>query len=184
MNKANVKLYLPYLIGALVFLALVVLYGLELIRYQRMLAPRWLVVSSLAVGLIPGYFIAQHFTKPLHDLTERIQLYLFFMIFCALFGPLFGAWANRGLSPNPMRIESVYFIKEEPYANSRFGWIKGPEPGPTGYFCFFLYDGAIHRIPSPMPLATGLQKGDTLHLRMGKGLFGFEWVDLPIRSKN
>jgi hypothetical protein len=176
------KHYIPYVAGALLLLALLYGYSLELLRFQRSFGPGRMVLSSALLGLVPGILLGWYFSRGMYDLTERIRVYLLSVFFGVLFGPLFGAWANRLLSPHPERIESVYFIEEIPYQGFRLG--SSTNRKASGYYCFFIYNDSMRRISVSAPIAGNRSKGDTLPIRMRKGLFGVEWVILPSPTKH
>lgn len=176
------KHYIPYVAGALLLLALLYGYSHELLRFQRSFGPGRMVLGSALLGLVPGIFLGWYLSRGMYDLTERIRTYLLSVFFWVLFGPLFGAWTNRLLSPHPERTESVYFVEEIPYQSFRLG--SSTNRKASGYHCFFIYKESLRRISVSAPVAGNLNKGDNLPIRMRKGLFGVEWVILPSSTKH
>jgi hypothetical protein len=166
-------------------LGLVVLYVLEFPYFDRTLNVRSLIGWSVAIGVLLGAWLGYRFRHQAGDLTEGIQLYVFFIVMSALFMPLFGSLSNRMLTWRKAVPVPVEFIDQEARYASRFGLIKEVEVKLNQYFIFFYKDQELYRIKSDVPLFSGKVQGDTVRLPMKRGLWGYEVVlpgkklDLP-----
>ena len=167
---------IKYLAITIAVFSTVVLYALEFSWFDRTLDVRRLVLWSMAIGALPGLALAWRFRQSAKDLTEKVQLYVFFMIICVIFAPLAGSLSNRLLSPYPVRTQAVMVMEEQASKSEPFGLIVGEKPEITGYFSFFYYEGKLRRIKNKTPLFSGRQRGETAMLRMQKGLWGLEVV--------
>jgi len=167
----------PYayaLLLTLLIVGLIVLYVFEFPYINRTLHGGRLVLGALLTGAILGGFLGYRYRHQAADLTEQVQLYLFFMVLTALFMPLFASLSNRLLSWQPVQQVTVEFVEEDSRFVSLYGLTKDEQMRPNRYYLFFYYQGELFRIQTNTPLATGLEQGDALQLPLKKGLWGFE----------
>lgn len=167
---------LKYIALTLAFVGLIVLYVLEFSWFDRTMGVQRLVMWSMAVGLIVGLALGWRYRNTTENLTEKIQVYVFFTVMCTIFAPLAGSLSNRLLSPYPIYEQEAMFIEERPYLSEPLGFIQQERPKPTGYYTFFYYNGKLRRIKNEDATFPGLQRGETIVLRMRKGLWGPEVV--------
>ncbi|MCB0522181.1 MAG: hypothetical protein H6577_14005 [Lewinellaceae bacterium] len=135
-----------------------------------------LVAGSILTALMIGAAAAWKWQKWGDEQVDRIRIWAACLLLPALFSPLLGSWANRLLSPYPVKNESFEFFEEKPFAESRFGFIEGEKITPDGYYIFIVHQGKIQRVKSKNQLFQGKQRGDQVELPVKKGLFGFETV--------
>lgn len=161
---------------AVLLLGLVVLYVLEFRYFNLLLDARTLVLRSLGVGavagMVAGYFSGRRYANPL----ERIQIIIFITVLTTLFTPLFGSLSNRWLGRQPLRLEPVEFVEEQPNYSDRFGLIEGERPEPNGFLLFFYYEGRLFRIKYETSLFAGKHRGERIDLPMRKGFWGYYLV--------
>ena len=168
--------YLIYGGLGLIFILLVVLYVFEFRVFDRTLEVKTLVIRSLLFGILPGAWLGYLFRRSGKDLTEKVQIYVFFILMSVLFMPLFGSLTNRMLSFRPVRTVQVELEGETPFYASRFGVIKGEKIEPTGFYTFFYYNGHLERLKSKQALFPGKERGDQVDLDLRKGLWGYDLV--------
>lgn len=176
MPKLSKLEYLLYGFIGVGILALIVFYVLEIHYIHRTFAVGWLMALSAVVGLAIGGWIAYSLRHTAADLTEKVELFVFCILLGGFFAPLFGSWTNRLLSVHPVEQQAVEFVKQEGYKSDRFGLLEGEEVELDGYYLFFIRKGKVERITTELPLAPGIQPGETLYLPIRKGLWGFEWI--------
>lgn len=168
--------YLRYGGLGLLFVLLIVVYVFEFKYFDRTLNVKKLVVGSLLFGLTLGLFLGYKYRSSARDLTERFQIYTFFVFICVIFMPLFGNLSNRLLSFAPARVMEVEFVEESAFYASNYGVIKGEKIKASGYYFFFYRDGKLERIKNNKPLFPDKARGDMVPLRVKKGLWGFQLV--------
>lgn len=157
-------------------LCLITLYVLEFRWFDRTAGMRTLALYAMAAGALAGAALGRHFATQAGNTVEKVQLYVFFIVICSLFAPLFASLSNRLLSFSASRQEQVQFFQEQPYYASRSGPIKGEKVRPTGYYTFFYYRGQLRRIKSGRPLFPDAKRGETVILPMKRGLWGFDVI--------
>lgn len=168
--------YLLYGGAGFLIIFLIVLYVFEFSHFNRTLNARRLVVGSLLVGVILGVILGRRFQDSGEDMTEKIQIYVFFIFICGLFMPLFGSLANRLLSFSAATPVPVEFVEEKPFYSSLYGMLRGERARTTGYYLFFYKDQRLHRIENKQPMFPNAQQGDTVAVPVKRGLFGVEFV--------
>lgn len=163
------------LITALI-LGFVVLYALEFHYFNRTLGFGRLLWWSLPVGAAVGAGLGYRFRKQGSSRLERVQLYVFFIVLCTLFAPLFASLSNRLLAPQAARSVPVEFAGVEPRFSSRFGLMEDEKPVANQFYLFFYYDGRLHRIRTDSLRFPEAVRGDTVQLMLKRGLWGKEIV--------
>jgi hypothetical protein len=176
--------YLRYGGLGLAFIGLVVLYVFEFPYFHNTFAASILVFYSLIIGLIVGLVLAYFFGGSAKDLTETIQIYVFFVAMAMIFMPLFGSLSNRLLDFNPLELREVEFVEEVPFYSSRYGVLEGEEIKPSGYYSFFYHEARLERIKCNKPLFFESKRGDNVEVFVKRGFWGFEYMPLyqPIRE--
>jgi hypothetical protein len=167
---------LPWLLGLLLMLGLIVVYVFEFYFFQRTFSLSKLLLPGALAGVLTGVALGWRFSRTAEDAVDRIQIYLFWTFLATVFFPLLTSLGNRLLSPHPAAWESVAFFEQKPYVSDRFGIMKGQEVKPSGYYLFFFRNGELERIDNVHPLAPAPERGDTILIPVRKGLFGVEWV--------
>ena len=176
-EKLTASEYLRYGGMGVGLILLIVLYVFEFKHFDRTLSVKGLVISSIVVGLLLGLFLGYRFRHLAKDLTERVQIYVFFAVICMIFMPLLGNLSNRLLSFRPATATEVEFIQETPYLSDRLGVIEGQEVKPTGYYLFFYHKQQLHRTKNKAPQFPNKQRGDLIQLNIKKGLWGWEIIE-------
>lgn len=176
--------YLKYGFIAFVFLGLIVLYVFEIPYFHNTFAAGNLVLKSLCTGLFLGAVLAYRFSSSAQDLTETIQLYVFFIIICMVFMPLLGSLSNRLLDDQQAELREVEFVDEVPFYASKYGILEGEKLEPSGYYCFFYHNARLERIKSDKALFFEKTRGDNVEIFVKKGFWGFEYMPLfqPLRE--
>lgn len=178
-QKMTVSEYLKYGGLAVLFLLFILLYVLEFKYFNLALGIKPLVFGSLIVGFLIGVGLGFLFSKSAEDLTDRVQVYAFFILLCTIFMPLFGSLSNRLLSFQKAQPEQVEFVEQSPFYASRLGVIKGEKIQPTGYNNFFYRNNKLYRVKTSERLfSENLEKGDSIDIPIKKGLWGIAWVQL------
>ncbi|MCO6476271.1 MAG: hypothetical protein J5I94_06605 [Phaeodactylibacter sp.] len=158
-------------------IGLIAFYVLEFRWFDRTLDMRSLALYAMGAGALLGTALARRFSRRSQNLVEKVQLYVFFIIFCSLFAPFFASLSNRLLSPHAPRSEPAEFFEQRAYIAGRFGLIKEEEIKPTGYYTFFYYEGQLRRVKSKLPLLPlDMKRGQSVELLMQKGLWGYDVV--------
>ncbi len=182
MNRLNIRTgdMIRYAALGLALLGLVVLYVFEFKYFNLTLNLRGLIFKGLVAGLILGLVLGRLYYKQGRDLTERIQLYVFFVVLSMVFMPLFVSLSNRLLSFKPPSSLSVEYVGTEAYFSDRFGVTKGQQIKPTGYNLFFYHDNQLKKIRLDYPLFQDSLRGAMITLPVRAGLWGHK-VILPDR---
>ena len=183
-EKLNGLEYLKYGGAGLLFIGLVVLYVFEFKYFHNTFAASFLVLYSLLFGLVMGLVLAHFFKSSASDLTELVQIHVFFVAICMIFMPLFGSMSNRLLDFHDLELREVEFVEEFPFYSSRYGLLEGEKVEPSGYYSFFYHEARLERIKSARPLFFESQRGDNVEVFVKKGFWGFEYMPLfqPIRE--
>lgn len=169
--------YLKYGGLGLLFIGLIVLYVFEFKYFNLALGIKPLILGSLLVGLLLGMFMGHRFRKTAEDLTERIQIYVFFVAIFMVFMPLFASLSNRLLSFSTIQQTEVEFVEQNAYYSSRMGVIKGEEIKPNSYHSFFYHKDKLYRVKTQSPLfSSELEGRETVVIPIKKGLWGVPWV--------
>ncbi len=153
------------------------LYVFEFWWLDNTLRASTLVWRSLLVAAAVGAALGWWLGRRLDDAFDRFRAVVIVAFLAGLFGPLLGSLSNRLLSAPP-RQEAVQVVRVEAFAQSRLGFMKGEKVKPEGYYLFVLWGDELERLrfrvlPDPPPA-----RGDTLHLEVLPGLWGFA-VALP-----
>lgn len=174
MSRAE---YLRYGGLGLLFILLIVLYVFEFKYFNLSLGIKPLILASLLFGLLLGLFMGYRFRKSAGDLTERVQIYVFFVFIFMIFMPLFASLSNRLLSFRAVQMEEVEFVDQSANYSSRMGLIKGETVKPTGYHSFFYRNNHLYRVKTKQALFSPEQeRGDRVAIPIRKGLWGIEWI--------
>ncbi|GJM36166.1 MAG: hypothetical protein DHS20C18_51670 [Saprospiraceae bacterium] len=174
MNRSSLPIRekIKYLLLSLTLIGLVVLYVLEFNFFHLTFNLPGLIIKGLIVGLVLGIGLAIYYQKQASDLTERVQLYVFFIVLCMIFMPLVVSLSNRLLNfAEPVMLQAEY-VDIEPYYSDRFGLTKGEKIKPSGYFLFFYYNNRLKRIRLENPPFQDYARGATIVLPVKKGLWG------------
>jgi len=168
--------YVSGFLGTVLILGLIVVYALEFRYFDRTLGFGRLLGWSLPFGAAAGWLLGRRFQWQGRDRLERIQLYVFFIVLCTLFAPLFASLTNRLLSWRAPRSVAVEFAGAEPRFSSRYGLMEGEAPEANQFYLFFYHDGGLHRIKTGGLRFPEAERGDTVGLTMQQGLWGYEIV--------
>lgn len=168
--------YLKYGSLAIFLLVLIVLYVLEFPYFSNTFGVKKLVVASLVVGGLLGGIIGYFFRKEAEDLTERIQIYVFFIILTMIFMPLIGSLSNRLLSFQAAATEQVEFVQVEPFFTDRFGILKGEKVKPNAFHTFFYRQDCLSYIRTKTNIFSLAQTGDLINITTRKGFWGFDYA--------
>ena len=83
--KLSRKEYLIYGGAGLAFLGLIVLYVFEFAAFDRTLEVKGLLFRSAYVGLLIGVLLGYFFRDSGKDLTEKVQIFVFFILITIIF---------------------------------------------------------------------------------------------------
>jgi len=158
--------------GAVGFFIIIFLYAKEFSWYANTFDRNKMLLIGVFLGLIAGAAIGHQFQKENQEIIEKFQIYLGCMIMGAMLMPLLFSLTNRVLSFRAAQEESVEFIKNEAFNESRFG--KIPQENPDGYYTFVVRKGEIIRLTTKAPIYEKANKGDKVLLPVKKGIWGFE----------
>jgi hypothetical protein len=170
---------LRYALYALALVLMIVAYVFEFKWFERTVNFGTLALISLLFGLAIGLLWGHSYARQEFELTEKIQVYVYFCVMCMLFSPLVASLSNRLVPLYPVREEVADFVSQEAYYASRVGLLKGEDPVPTGYELRFYYRQKIRTIDRPEPFPIDLERGAPILLRIRTGLWGFEVVQRP-----
>ncbi|MEN0006261.1 MAG: hypothetical protein AAF798_19070 [Bacteroidota bacterium] len=171
---------LKYSALVVILLGLVVLSVFEFKHFNRLLASKRFLLWAIAVAGILGASVGVRLARKLHDLTERVQMVVFFTVLSIFYAPLFSSLLNRAFPIWGSYQVEAEFISEKAFYAERFGVTKGSAPPPPSYYESHLYfKQEIYRFSHKKALYPTLRKGDQVPLTIWIGLWGFEFVDLP-----
>ena len=175
-QKLSLKEYVLYGSIGLFLLWSVVLYVYEFRQFEQLLNSRLFLITTASIGALIGMGLSWKFQYKGSDLTDKVQIYVFFILIGAIFMPLWLSVANRVLAFGAERIEKVEFWEQHAYYSSRGGLIKGEKPKPTGFYTFLFMDEAFIRLESKSALYPGKQRGDSVELYIKKGFLGMPYI--------
>ncbi len=158
--------------GAVGFFIIIFLYANEFSWYANTFDRNKMILIGLLLGLLAGVAIGYKFQQENQEIIEKFQLYIGAMVIGAILMPLLFSLTNRLLSFRGAQEESVEFVKNEAFNESRFGRI--PQENPDGYYAFVVRKGSIIRLTTKAPIYQEAQKGDKVLLPVKKGIWGFE----------
>ena len=170
----NYKIYA--VLGVLGVLGIGLLYSFELNWFDRTMDMPRLVLYALLAGGAVGGVIARRKVHPDNDLTDRVQIYLLFIVIGFVLAPLLACFLNHSIAPGSTKDLAVEFVEEKAYYASRTPPIKGEIVKPTGYYLFFYYDDKLRRIKNRESYFGEQERGDDIRLPITKGLLGFSYV--------
>ena len=168
--------YIRYGMWGVFAFVLIVLYAFEMKWFGLYLNVKALVLGSLAAGALLGALVGVQYSTRGYDLTERVQIIVFFTVMCMVFGPLVGSLSNRLLSSEGEQthvlIDSAWIKDAEP-----FGKIKGNEATRRLVRIFFDYEGKGHEITYEMAESALPKSGERMGIRVRNGLWGARYID-------
>ena len=158
--------------GLVVFFILIFLYVNEFSWYANTFGRNKMILIGLFLGLMVGLAVGFKLMKENQEIIEKFQLAIGMMVLGGMLMPLVFSMTNRlGAFGSPVE-ESVEFVKNEAFNESRFGNI--PQENPDGFYSFVIRKGAIIRLTTTTPIYEETLKGDRVVLPIKKGLWGFE----------
>lgn len=175
-QKLSLREYVLYGSLGLFLLLSVILYVYEFRQFEQLLNTRLFLIITASIGALTGIGLSWKFQSEGSDLTDKVQIYVFFILISAIFMPLWLSIANRVLAFGSERMEKVEFWEQHAYYSSRGGLIKGEKPKPTGFYTFLFVDEAFIRLESKSALYPGKQRGDSVELYIKKGFLGMPYV--------
>lgn len=161
-------------IGMLMFVGLITIYTFEFHWIENTFESGKLVVRSIIAGVVIGILLGIVLRKQADDLVSRLRLWSACLILPAIFAPLAGSLSNRLLTPHAESPVYVEFWEEKPYAQERFGFIKGEKIEPEGFYIFLVREGEMKRFKSETRRFPGAQRGQQVEIPVKKGLWGFD----------
>ncbi len=168
-SRNNIK---KIVAGAIGFFILISLYVNEFSWFANTFDRNKLIFIGLFLGLLAGLGVAYKLMREDQEIIEKFQLTIGMMVIGAMLMPLIFSMTNRlGAFSSPME-ESVEFVKNDAFNESRFG--KIPQENPDGYYAFVVRKGTVIRLTTKTPIYQENQKGDRVLLPIKKGLWGFE----------
>jgi len=157
-------------------LGLIVLYAMEFSHFSRMLHPGRLVLGSVVFAVALGAFLGYRFRHRADDLTERIQIYVFFILLSIFFIPLFGSLSNRLLAYRPVNVEEAELFRSEAYISRTFGLLEGESIEPTGHNVYFIFENELYKVNVEDLWFEKAKEGDTIPLPLRRGFWGIRYV--------
>lgn len=165
---------LRYFLSGMAVLLAVAAYTFEFEWFNRTIDVARLVVGSLFVGAGAGWLLARPYARQCHGLTAKVQVYVFFIISCAVFAPLGGSLSNRWASRGNARLQPVIFVSQTPYFGSTGERGAETRQLPKGYRITFYRQEQFRTVKNPVPINPAPQRGDTVSLRFIPGFWGFD----------
>ena len=163
---------------AVLIIGLGLLYVLEFRWFNLTIDLQKLVVRSLLIGSVVGLFFGYHYQRFATDLTENIQLYVFFLVLAWIFSPLLGSMTNRLLAFGEGRVETTTIYHVEARHTSSYGLLKGEKITANQWRISLETTEGLLEINSKNTVLNDAKKGDQLLIRLKKGLLGAEFIDL------
>lgn len=158
--------------GAIGFFIILSLYVNEFSWYANTFDRNKLMLMGSFLGLLVGMGIAYKLMRENQEIIEKFQITIGMMVLGAMLMPLIFSMTNRLFAFRSPTEESVEFVKNEAFNESRFG--KIPQEDPDGYYTFVVRKGTIIRLTTKTPIYQENHKGDQVVLPIKKGLWGFE----------
>ncbi len=158
--------------GAVGFFTFILLYVHEFSWYANTFDRNKLIITGVIIGLAVGLAIGYKLKDKSREIIGKFQICLGMMMVGAIVTPLVFGMSNRLLSFGGIEEESVEFVKNEGFKESRFGQI--PQENLDGYYTFVVRNGEVLRLTTRIPIYEKAQKGEKVILPVKKGLWGFE----------
>jgi len=170
--------YASYVAIVLAVLGLIILYVQEFKHFSRLLNPGYLVWGAVIFGALFGAFWGYRFRQRAEDLTERIQIYVFFILISIFFMPLFASLSNRLLAYAPVQQEQAELFQANAYISRAFGLIEGENTDPSGYNVFFVYQNELYKVSVEELWFETTEEGAQIPLPVQRGLWGVRYIKL------
>lgn len=167
--------YLVYTLVALGMLGLVVLYPFEIDHFGRTIGVWYLVLFSLAAGVVAGYYLSNYFLENVKGMSERIKVRIFFMFLTCFFMPLLFSLSNRLLAwQAPQTITAEYITTEEKIVATEVD-DAGEIIKEYRYILFFYWKDKIYSIRSKKRLFPDAKQGEIILIDKQRGFWGFSY---------
>ncbi len=176
-DRPTVWFYIRNVAIGLTAIGLVVLYGLEMGRFNNIFNVRTLAWISVLIGIIISGFLAWKYQPNTSTILEKFQWYVFVVVLSAVFSPLLASLSNRWLAYDSNKPKAYEVYKVRGYKANRFGMIKGEKMSIDGFYVFLIKDDKIVRITTKKAKFGELQKGDSIYINIRKGFWGYEWYE-------
>jgi hypothetical protein len=167
--------YIRNILIGLLIIGLIILYSLEFSYFGNTFGFRDLLWKALLLGGLLGLLLGYLFQRKIVQPLEKVQILIFFTLLCLIFMPLFASLSNRLLHFGKTEVQKYPLFHLKSFISDRFGLIKGDDMSPDGYYLYILKDEQIVRITTRDPRFEQLERGDTVRLKIRKGLWGYEW---------
>lgn len=154
-------------------LFLIFLYVIEFPYFSNTFQIESLIVRSLLFFLPIGIGLGYLFSKKAKDATDKLQVYVFFIIFSLILAPLFGSLSNRLFSFSDPKKMEFELEQQSTYMASRFGKLEDQEN--DGYYIMFYKDQKLERIKTKNLIFLEAEKGDRISIPIKKGFWGYEY---------
>ncbi len=175
---------MPNFLKGIILLAVVaaIIYGysVEVPYFTNTFGIRFLIFRAVLLGGFLGWFANRFvYRQKGDDMTDRIQIALFFIVPSMIIAPLLALFTNHILSKKTeVHFEKVVFLKEIPLKMARFGVNKDALKNVDAVYTYFIRSEKQERIRSKHLLFKDIQEGSEVELPIKKGFWGFEFVEL------
>jgi uncharacterized protein YacL len=157
-------------------IGVIALYALEFQRFENTVDVNDLLWKSILAGGFAGAVLGFRLSEITKEPVEKMQIWVACLLLPALFSPLLWSLGNRLLSKEVVETKMVFF-EEKPRYVSRFGVVKGEKPTPTDWYLFVQYEGNIERFKYENQRFEGVRRGDTIMLKLRRGLLGYDLAE-------
>ena len=175
IRNQQIWVWLISLTSVLIFLVMLGSYVFEFRHLSNTFSAQRLVIHALFIGastgLSAGYFFQRKYKEPLEKL--RIMLLVLFL-FC-LITPLFGSLINRMPLFSVDRVEGYEYVTHKAYFSNRYGFIGVEQKPINGHYLFIIHNNHLQRLTLENALPSTLKRGDSIYLKMRKGILGYDW---------
>jgi hypothetical protein len=177
----NLKTKLLIWLGVLALLGVVAVYVNEFKWFQNYISPQKMVLGSLGVGVLTGFFLGYHFQKYGGEIVEKLRIWTACLVVPILLGPLAASLINRLFAVREIHQTPVTFWEEKVHLVGKsptiYGFLEGSKKDELGYFIFLVMDAEIVRVKSKTERFPDMEQGETVTVPLRKGLLGVDFIE-------
>jgi hypothetical protein len=171
------RIRLLSIVALLTFFGLIALYALEFPVFSNTLHVGRLVATAMVFGVLVGAALWYRFRARLAPAENHLPEIISLLVLPPLFMPLFASLLNRAGGREEYR--AFRFVSEQPYVAERYGFLRGAEVRPSGYYLTVEAEGREYRFRYAQQAFYPITRpGESILLPVRRGLLGFRVVQL------